>query len=215
MPGGLIRCARAGALVALVAALLAPALCTNAASASAGLAWSAPRQIYPLTRLPGSKVFGRVSCASIVFCVALELHASRAGKENATGSRAFVYNGSGWSGPTTLDPDGGLLDISCVAGSFCAAVDLHGNALTSAGAKWSAPKKIDPYGRLQGVSCVTASFCVAVDSRGDAVRFNGTGWSAPKAIYRHGELGPVSCASDSFCVAITAHGEVLSFNGTR
>jgi hypothetical protein len=60
-------------------------------------------QIYPLKDLPGSKVLGGVSCASVSFCVALEVALPEPARLGLTGTHAFVYNGSGWLAPRTID----------------------------------------------------------------------------------------------------------------
>ena len=44
---------------------------------------------------------------------------------------ALTYNGSSWSSPKSIDAsENGLRSLSCPTTSFCAAVDVVGNALT-------------------------------------------------------------------------------------
>ena len=50
---------------------------------------------------------------------------------------------------------GVLTSVSCPSTSFCAAVDLDGNALTYQAPNWSVANISDS--RLYGVSCVTAT----------------------------------------------------------
>jgi hypothetical protein len=42
---------------------------------------------------------------------------------------ALTFDGSSWSVPTSIDPNGRRLSVSCPSASFCVAVDLDGNAL--------------------------------------------------------------------------------------
>lgn len=74
-----------------------------------------------------------VSCASASFCVAgstgvLEPSSPSKAKPKKSSGSIYYYNGSKWSAPTALDPDG-ILGISCPARSFCAALDGSGRVL--------------------------------------------------------------------------------------
>jgi hypothetical protein len=64
--------------------------------------------------------FTSVSCASASLCVAVD----------GTGN-ALTYNGTSWSQPQSIDPNGslGLSSVSCASSTFCVAVDGNGNAL--------------------------------------------------------------------------------------
>jgi hypothetical protein len=57
-----------------------------------------------------------VACASSSFCAAV------------SGRNASTYNGSGWH-KATVDPNGGLVAVSCPTASECVALDDHGSAL--------------------------------------------------------------------------------------
>ena len=80
---------------------------------------------------------------------------------------AATYDGFGWSGPTDIDGTATagnfLWGLSCASSSFCAAVDLNGNAFIYNGSSWSDPTNIDGTNQLNDVSCPTETFCVAVD----------------------------------------------------
>jgi hypothetical protein len=60
--------------------------------------------------------------------------------------------------------------VSCATASFCAAVDVAGDALTYSGS-WSAPDLVDSPRIFDAVSCASASFCAAVDTSGFAVLY--------------------------------------------
>ena len=61
--------------------------------------------------------------------------------------------------------------VSCPTTSFCAAVDLKGNALTYHSGTWSPPENVTgPC--LSSVSCTTATFCIAVDGGGNALTYS-------------------------------------------
>ena len=175
------------------------ALSITVAQPAALLTWSAPVSIDP-----NNGGLGSVSCASASFCTAVD-----------NGGNAFTFNGSTWSSPKSIDPNGYPNSVSCPSASFCAAVDPE-RALTWNGSTWSAPEYIDSSdGYLQSVSCASASFCAAVDSYGNALTFNGTSWSAPTSIDPNlGDLTSVSCALASFCTAVDNGGNALTFNGS-
>jgi hypothetical protein len=118
-----------------------------------------------------------------------------------------------WSAPMQVDSSP-LVSVSCPSGSFCAAVDSAGNAVTFNGSGWSAPTGIDGAVALSSVSCPSMSFCVAVDSAGNALTFDGTAWSAPRSIDATITLSSVSCPSASFCVAVDQSGNALTYNGS-
>jgi hypothetical protein len=65
----------------------------------------------------GYKFITTVSCASSTFCVEL------------FGEYAATYNGSSWTGRVSLNWSGPH-SVSCPSASFCAAVDLYGQAVT-------------------------------------------------------------------------------------
>ena len=124
-----------------------------------------------------------------------------------------------WGAPTYIDPAGyALWSVSCPTDTFCAAVDLHEDALTFDGIGWSTPQYVNSIGYgLSSVSCPTRMFCAAVDEDGDAVTFNGIGWSAPQWIDPNPKdygLNSVSCPSSVFCAAVDSGGNVVALNGT-
>jgi hypothetical protein len=163
-----------------------------------------------------------VSCASRVFCVAVD----------ALGNES-TYNGTAWSAPITIDrgsccstTPGALMSVSCPLRTFCAAVDSGGNVLTYNGS-WSPPTHIEPNplpgcmdaiacDALQSISCASPSFCVAGDILGRVLVFDGQTWSAPQRIVRAG-IGSISCPTASFCAAVTdiyAYADAMLYNGS-
>jgi hypothetical protein len=110
-----------------------------------------------------------VSCSSPSLCVAA-----------ANLGEALAYNGTSWSQPVVVDPDGYLESLSCPADNFCVAVDgllpdgfgavaQTGNVFLYNGTTWSTPQNVDGSGILRSVSCPDATFCVAVDQSGNVV----------------------------------------------
>ncbi len=169
------------------------------ASAYNGTTWSDPTPI-------GSAGIGSVSCPDSSFCMAVDHH-----------GRALSYDGSAWSHPIAVDPEGGLASVSCPASTFCVAVGgrARGYALTYDGSSWSPPSEVDSAGELDSVSCVSASFCVALSehqSHTYALIYDGGGWSAPREIDQ-AALRSVSCVSPSMCVAVGEHDALIYRNG--
>jgi hypothetical protein len=117
-----------------------------------------------------------------------------------------------WSAPTQVDSVP-LVSVSCPSGSFCAAVDSAGNAVTFNGTSWSVPLTIDAATTLSSVSCPSASSCVAVDRSGNAVTYNGSIWGAPASIDPTHSLSSVSCPSASFCLAVDINSYFVSYEG--
>jgi hypothetical protein len=68
---------------------------------------------------------------------------------------------------------GNVQGISCPSVSFCVAVDVAGNVITSSkptlgNAAWTVTN-VDGANPLTGVSCPSISFCVAVDGIGNVI----------------------------------------------
>lgn len=95
-----------------------------------------------------------------------------------------------WSKPKTFDPNGDDESISCPSVTFCAAVDLSGDALIYNGLSWSRDD-IDPirnpdseaptYPNLS-ISCPAAGFCLAGDDFGEYFIYRMHSWSRSKSI---------------------------------
>jgi hypothetical protein len=165
--------------------------------------------------------FNSVSCASVAFCVAVG---------DSLGN-ASTYDGTSWGGLSTIDPGGNLTSISCPTLSFCAALDLDGDAVnpddasavTFGGSTWTDPVAIpDDFGDGQDLSCASAKLCVAIDNGGDASVYNGKSWgkvdpidSASAATVRGGVPGQtiaVSCVKPSFCVVVDGNGDAVGYD---
>jgi hypothetical protein len=131
-----------------------------------------------------------------------------------------------WSAPVKVDSadSAGLINVSCVSGPFCVAIDAMGNAFTYSSGSWSSATDIDTtivngntaLNSLQSVSCATPTFCVAGDSKANVMVFNGTSWSAPQSVDPNSGAGffSVSCPTTSFCMAIDGAANAISFNGS-
>ena len=97
-----------------------------------------------------------MSCATTTFCLVV----------NDAGD-AVSYDGTAWSSPEMIDPQGGgLTSLSCPTTNFCAAVDADGEVLTYDCQQWAIPIIIDPTNALESVSCPTVRFCAAVGAAG-------------------------------------------------
>lgn len=129
----------------LLGALSAPTAAAASPSphSSSGLTWSSRQYVDPdfwqREEYLGEGGVGlvSVSCVSASFCMGVEDE-----------GYAFVFDGSSWSAPVRIDPQGvsctndicdggtGLISVSCASPSFCAAVDGYGNAFTFNGSSW-------------------------------------------------------------------------------
>jgi hypothetical protein len=170
-----------------------------------------------------------VSCVSATACTGTGTRQQLIGNLTIYATLAWAWNGKSWSIRATPSiphgTDSFLRGVSCLAGSFCAAVGQYWNGtsvLTLAenwnGTNWSIEPTPQPANSISsylfGVSCVSASACVAV---GDylttsglqeplAELWNGTSWSLEKAPAPAGAqatvLLSVSCVSAQVCTAV-------------
>jgi Regulator of chromosome condensation (RCC1) repeat/Fibronectin type III domain len=115
-----------------------------------------------------------------------------------------------WAGPDPLDPNVDFSGISCLSSSFCAAVDLAGNAFIYDGSQWSAGQYIDTAGDLGSVSCVSSSFCMAVDAEGNAFTYNGAGWTSLGDVDGGIAFISVQCQSTTWCMTVDNYGDYNS-----
>lgn len=191
-------------VVLVVAATIATASLGGSVADASALGWSAPLRI-DATESPRPYPSPMVSCATVSFCLAVDLN-----------SNAMVYDGSSWTAPASIKgsfPGGELLfySVSCPTTSFCMAVGSGEYATYSAGS-WSQPASL---GGAWGVSCPSSSFCAAVNHEG-ALTYNGSSWTSPTDLGGSGEFGysSVSCVSASFCMAVDYEGHAVTYNGS-
>ena len=180
---------RLGTLAAVIAILgLGVAV---SASTAARPQWSRPSKVIGVHLLRG------VSCASRSFCMAVG------------GGQAVAYSSGHWARPQTIDShtdiNNGLVTVSCVTASFCAAGDGAGNAFVYNGTSWSSPALVTAAG-LSQLSCGTTTFCGAVDVNGDGLFYNGSNWSTPQAIPGSSQALEISCPTGRFCMAMDGNG---------
>jgi Putative Ig domain len=153
-----------------------------------------------------------VSCAGVAFCAAADF----------VGGNAFIYKGSSWSAPFSLntDPSASLSisSMSCASASFCLADGvLEGSfgarfaAFIYNGTSWSA---MPSPSEGRGVSCVSSSFCVIADLGDGADIYNGVSWTQTPIDSPSHEPQSVSCPAVNFCVAALDYGIVSTYNGT-
>ncbi len=146
-----------------------------------------------------------VSCVSSSFCAAVDGYGN-----------AVLYNGSGWSRTTGIDPSTDITGVSCVSSSFCMAVDANGDYLTYNGSTWTSPKGFAS-NQVAGVSCLNTTWCMAVDTNGDAWV-----WAPAKGqqVWTEKPLEPgmsfdaVSCTGVQvyYCAMVDALGGAYTYN---
>jgi hypothetical protein len=182
-----------------------------------GSSWGTPTRVVPDSAL--TQVFPDgtyVSCASSLFCVAVESQGSPA-PPHAPGY-AEVWNGSTWGAPTRIAMQYAT-SIDCPSTTLCLVADALGNVLTFDGSTWSAPVAVDPNGELAAISCASTTFCMAVGdgSRAQsawAYQFDGSTWSASPDSKTRSHFGDVSCPTRRFCMAVTERTYAV-FDGTH
>ncbi len=109
-----------------------------------------------------------------------------------------------WTPRSSIDSVG-FTAISCIAASWCIAVDSNGDALNSLnnGITWASTLSIDTVA-ITSVSCFSTALCSAVDTLGQSFTFSGTwtssSWSTPTAVSPYA-LNSISCPAANFCVA--------------
>ena len=129
-----------------------------------GSSWTASPAPWP----SGTTGDSAVSCAAAGACVAVR------------GPFVSVrLQGSGWSTPRSIDPDGHLDAVSCPTLAFCMAVDAYGNVVQLTGGAWSSPAKVVPTpteyaGDGTSLSCPTDQFCMLLTGDGDYATYQGT-----------------------------------------
>ncbi len=118
-----------------------------------------------------------------------------------------------WSSPTNFDGDNGLISVSCVSPTFCAAADFNGNVLYYNGSTWTTPTQVenDP---ITAISCTSPTFCAAVDFDGGALTYDGSSWTPRTNISGIYILQSLSCASPTFCVATDTRGNAFTYDGS-
>ena len=160
--GGALSCPSAGFCMAVVD--------SGKAIIYVNGSWSPP--VVVSSRGVGPSLYlGAVSCTSASFCVAM-------GGYSGSNTSAFTYDGSTWSGPTSMDqaPTTGPGLVSCATPTFCKAIDQEVGIVTYSGSSWLGPATLgldyaDGDG-LSSLSCPAADFCMGVAGK-NAQRFYG------------------------------------------
>ncbi len=109
-----------------------------------------------------------------------------------------------------------LEGVSCPTISFCAAVDVSGNAITSTnpsgGGAWLTTRV--SIVSLRSISCPSASFCLAAGGGPIVTSANPSGgigsWQRFQPLNVASYIESVSCASANLCVAVGNAGDILS-----
>ena len=149
-----------------------------------GTRWSQPDQLEPATlvgidRYIGQPALTSVSCATPTSCATVD-----------PSGNVFTFDGTSWSAPRSVDPQGvgrdatGVTSVSCPASQTCVAADELGRVVTSTDGAWSDPATVDHTLGLAAVSCPRPTFCVALNDIGQALTYDGRSWSTPHDIER-------------------------------
>jgi hypothetical protein len=143
-----------------------------------------------------------VSCGSADSCLAFD-----------TAGRAYLFDGTHWSGPTPPAPQPigpGAISVSCSAPTSCSAIATAGNTVTGwNGQVWSAPTALDGADGLEAVGCAPSGYCAAVDAEGNAFALDDGTWSGTSGDW--GSVSDISCVSSSFCMSVS--GGISQWNG--
>ncbi|MGN6872784.1 MAG: hypothetical protein ACTHMY_30710 [Solirubrobacteraceae bacterium] len=209
-PGRGSRVAFVGVMVALVAAVLAPAALASG--------WSL--QTVPNEPFTTGNFLDGVSCSATNNCFAV-------GGEKSGGQPSFLvqhYNGSNWAVQTFAGPAGvtfsQLTGVSCPTNSFCMAVGSYSPAagarvplvFTFNGSSWQ--QQSVPLGSssttasLNDVSCWSNTFCMLVGQFDSAGLTAAWSWNGSSFTLRRtggffpADLTSVSCTSQTFCAAV-------------
>jgi hypothetical protein len=124
---------------------------------------------------------------------------------------AGVQNRLHLTATALIDPNDGVVDVSCSSASFCMAVSSTGQAFRYDGSSWGAGFSLHVGGTA--VSCASPTLCIAVGG-GWVSTYDGSQWSAPVVGAPDDVFASVSCASVTFCVAVSHFGgRAYVFNG--
>jgi hypothetical protein len=141
-----------------------------------------------------------VSCPTAGFCVAVD-----------DSGNVLTFDGSRWSAPTLILPNGGFASVSCPTVAFCAA--LGRSDFIYLNGRWVRLGYSPPWLQSQSLSCVTERFCVAVGGQSASI-WDGRSWSRPATVDRgSGPLQSVSCPTVTFCMAVDAAGRAVTLHG--
>ncbi len=176
----------------------APAPSTSVPGPSGSLHFARP------TTVASGAGLAAVSCGSPTSCIAFD-----------SAGRAYVFNGTGWTGP---DPAGaqpvgaGAISVSCSNPTFCVAVATAGNQVVSwDGQALSPPVTVDGANSLEAVGCAPTGYCAAVDAEGNAFAYSGGSWTGTSGDW--GSVSSISCVSPVFCMS--ASGGISQWNGEQ
>ena len=120
---------------------------------------------------------------------------------------AFTFNGSTWSGPTSVLGQPQSVSVSCLSTTFCVAVPLSGKfAMEYNGSTWEPMFGWLGEPATSSVSCASKWYCVAVAQFGLTQVWNGTTW----VLIDPSLIAPtkVSCPTSSLCVVVGNGGQV-------
>jgi len=168
------------------------------AAAVTGGSWSSA------TNLAGTTAIVATSCATMVFCAALD-----------AGTKAYIDNNGAWSlTPTLLDSGATGTALSCAPATFCMAGDSSGKVFSYNGTSWSAATTLDTAVAIASIACTTTALCVAGDANGKAFTYNGTSWSAATALDAGKSIQSATCTQAPLCAVGDSSGKVFTYNGT-
>jgi hypothetical protein len=152
-----------------------------------------------------------VSCVSANFCMAVGSGVPSTPLSISTAPGiAEYYEGSSWGRGEAIDPDEGLVSVSCASSSLCVALGNPSDAglvaptdvLTFDGSTWSKPTRPDGSSHvIEALSCAPGGPCIAVDDAGKLLSFDGLSWKTSGKVDTT-TMTSLSCVSSSFCGGI-------------
>lgn len=154
-----------------------------------------------------------VACPSTSFCLATD----------STDTRGYLFSATNpengpWQALPPIDGYNGLIRVSCGRGGICAAIDSHGDVLTSTDpsggpSAWRGTR-IAPGQNLDAVSCANRRLCVVVDAAGSVYSSSdpaagGATWHGV-SVDEGASLRAIACPTRHLCLAVDSAGRLLT-----
>ncbi|QKE82701.1 fibronectin type III domain-containing protein [Arthrobacter sp. NEB 688] len=170
---------------------------------------SAWQPVSSVPQPPAGTTVTALTCTSPTWCVAM-----------TSGTRATVFDGTGWSAQQPLSTLRGVdfYDVSCQAAGRCFAVGYSPTSFsawraTLVSGRWSTAS-LDKVGQpVSEVDCPTSSWCIA-SSQWGTWTVSGTTWSARRAPSSVNAGHVMTCASASTCIGLDRNGRGVRWNGS-
>jgi hypothetical protein len=115
--------------------------------------------------------------------------------------------------PTTIAPGERIEALSCLAGSFCLALDEHGDTFAYRGSHWRRAGGLSAFrvAASGALACATTTLCVAGSERAGVISdWTGLGWGGAVPLSDAGPLSAVGCSPSGYCTAVDAVGNAYA-----